>query len=84
MWQVICHGIPDCRPIEDGDIINLDVTVYIEYKGKCYHGDLNETYFVGYHAHIHTRTHTHKHTHTCVCVCVCVCVRCFHGLSIFV
>mmetsp|Transcript_23889 Transcript_23889/g.35080 ORF Transcript_23889/g.35080 Transcript_23889/m.35080 type:complete len:448 (+) Transcript_23889:366-1709(+) len=45
--EVICHGIPDCRPIEDGDIINLDVTVYVEYKGKCYHGDLNETYFVG-------------------------------------
>jgi methionine aminopeptidase len=39
---VICHGIPDCRPIVDGDIINLDVTVYVEYKGKCYHGDLNE------------------------------------------
>eukprot|EP00802_Teleaulax_amphioxeia_P012277 Tamp_12316.p1 GENE.Tamp_12316~~Tamp_12316.p1 ORF type:complete len:459 (+),score=128.28 Tamp_12316:3-1379(+) len=45
--EVICHGIPDCRPIVDGDIINLDVTVYVEYKGKCYHGDLNETYLVG-------------------------------------
>jgi methionyl aminopeptidase len=45
--EVICHGIPDCRPIEDGDIINLDVTVYVEYKGKRYHGDLNETYLVG-------------------------------------
>jgi methionine aminopeptidase len=27
--QVICHGIPDMRPIEDGDVVNLDVTVYI-------------------------------------------------------
>ena len=45
--EVICHGIPDCRPIEDGDIVNLDVTVYVEYKGKRYHGDLNETYLVG-------------------------------------
>eukprot|EP00937_MAST-01D_sp_MAST-1D-sp2_P006493 g6493.t1 len=26
--EVICHGIPDCRPIEDGDIVNLDITVY--------------------------------------------------------
>mmetsp|Transcript_51905 Transcript_51905/g.105681 ORF Transcript_51905/g.105681 Transcript_51905/m.105681 type:complete len:461 (-) Transcript_51905:300-1682(-) len=45
--EVICHGIPDCRPIQDGDIINLDVTVYVEYKGKHYHGDLNETLLVG-------------------------------------
>ncbi|KAL2610141.1 hypothetical protein R1flu_028714 [Riccia fluitans] len=41
--EVICHGIPDARRLEDGDIVNIDVTVY--YKG--YHGDLNETYFVG-------------------------------------
>ncbi|KAG5069377.1 hypothetical protein JHK85_001754 [Glycine max] len=32
-----------CRKLEDGDIVNVDVTVY--YKGV--HGDLNETYFVG-------------------------------------
>ncbi|XP_024948349.2 methionine aminopeptidase 1A isoform X2 [Citrus sinensis] len=41
--EVICHGIPDSRKLEDGDIVNIDVTVY--YKGV--HGDLNETYFVG-------------------------------------
>ncbi|TVU32061.1 hypothetical protein EJB05_23779 [Eragrostis curvula] len=41
--EVICHGIPDARKLEDGDIVNIDVTVY--YKGV--HGDLNETYFVG-------------------------------------
>ena len=41
--QVICHGIPDRRPLEDGDIINVDVSVF--YKG--YNGDLNETYVVG-------------------------------------
>lgn len=41
--EIICHGIPDLRKLEDGDIINLDVTLY--YKG--YHGDLNETYYVG-------------------------------------
>lgn len=33
--------------LQDGDIINLDVTVYVEYKGSCYHGDLNETFLVG-------------------------------------
>jgi len=35
---VICHGIPDTRPLEDGDIVNIDVSTYI---GGC-HGDLNE------------------------------------------
>ncbi|KAM0748017.1 methionine aminopeptidase [Meredithblackwellia eburnea MCA 4105] len=41
--EVICHGIPDARPLEDGDIINLDVTLY--HKG--FHGDVNATYPVG-------------------------------------
>lgn len=41
--EVICHGIPDSRPLENGDIVNLDVTVF--YKG--FHADLNETYCVG-------------------------------------
>ncbi|XP_043482506.1 methionine aminopeptidase 1 [Leptopilina heterotoma] len=41
--EVICHGIPDKRPLQDGDICNVDVTVY--HNG--FHGDLNETFFVG-------------------------------------
>jgi len=41
--EVICHGIPDRRPLQEGDIINIDVTCY--YNG--FHGDLNETYPVG-------------------------------------
>src|SRR5690606_28615240 len=41
--EVICHGIPDSRPLQDGDIINCDFTIY--YDG--YHGDLSETVFVG-------------------------------------
>ncbi|KAK7961678.1 Methionine aminopeptidase 1 [Apiospora aurea] len=41
--EVICHGIPDQRLLMDGDIVNLDVTLYHE----GYHGDLNETYYVG-------------------------------------
>lgn len=43
MNEVICHGIPDTRPLENGDLCNLDVTVY--HHG--FHGDLNETFFVG-------------------------------------
>ena len=27
--ECICHGIPDSRRLEDGDIINIDVTVYL-------------------------------------------------------
>ncbi|KIR54229.1 methionine aminopeptidase, type I [Cryptococcus gattii Ru294] len=41
--EVICHGIPDQRPLQEGDIINLDVTLY--HGG--FHGDLNATYPVG-------------------------------------
>jgi methionyl aminopeptidase len=41
--EVICHGIPDKRPLENGDIVNIDVTVY--HKG--FHGDLSETLIVG-------------------------------------
>ncbi|KAI8977204.1 methionyl aminopeptidase 1 [Mycotypha africana] len=41
--EVICHGIPDQRPLEDGDILNIDISCY--YNG--FHGDCNGTYFVG-------------------------------------
>ncbi|CAH3123419.1 unnamed protein product [Porites lobata] len=41
--EVICHGIPDMRPLENGDLLNIDITIY--YNG--FHGDLNETFFVG-------------------------------------
>ncbi|GMI48656.1 hypothetical protein TrCOL_g10525 [Triparma columacea] len=41
--EVICHGIPDKYEIQDGDIVNVDVTTYTR---GC-HGDLNETFMVG-------------------------------------
>jgi methionyl aminopeptidase len=41
--EIICHGIPDARSLAEGDIVNVDVTVYLN---GC-HGDLNETFFVG-------------------------------------
>ncbi len=41
--EVICHGIPDDRPLKDGDILNCDMTVYL----NGYHGDCNETIFIG-------------------------------------
>ena len=42
--EVICHGIPDYREVQDGDIVNIDVTTY---SRGGYHGDLNETFMVG-------------------------------------
>ncbi|KAI8992540.1 peptidase M24, structural domain-containing protein [Pilobolus umbonatus] len=41
--EVICHGIPDLRPLKDGDIINIDVSCY--YNG--FHSDMNATYCMG-------------------------------------
>lgn len=43
MNEVICHGIPDTRALVNGDIVNLDVSVY----KNGFHADLNETYLVG-------------------------------------
>lgn len=34
--NVACHGIPDKRPLAKGDILNVDVTVYLHgYHGDC-------------------------------------------------
>ena len=41
--EVICHGIPDDRPLQDGDIVNIDVTAYI----GGVHGDTDATYLCG-------------------------------------
>jgi len=41
--EVICHGIPDNRQLEDGDIVNIDLTAYIDGV----HGDNCATYLCG-------------------------------------
>jgi methionyl aminopeptidase len=41
--EVICHGIPDDRPLAEGDIVNVDVTVFVDGV----HGDTNATFLVG-------------------------------------
>jgi methionyl aminopeptidase len=41
--ECICHGIPDSRPLEDGDICNIDITAFIDGV----HGDTNATFLVG-------------------------------------
>jgi methionyl aminopeptidase len=41
--EVVCHGIPDDRPLEEGDIVNLDVTAYVDGV----HGDTSATFAVG-------------------------------------
>jgi len=41
--EVICHGIPDDTVLEDGDIVNIDITAY----KNGVHGDSNQTFVVG-------------------------------------
>lgn len=41
--EVICHGIPDDTVLEDGDLVNVDISAFIEGV----HGDTNGTVIVG-------------------------------------
>ncbi|MBL8331137.1 MAG: type I methionyl aminopeptidase [Rubrivivax sp.] len=41
--DVVCHGIPDDRPLKNGDIVNIDVTVIKD----GWHGDNSRMYVVG-------------------------------------
>ena len=41
--EVVCHGIPDDRPLEEGDLVNIDITAYV----GGVHGDTNATFFAG-------------------------------------
>lgn len=41
--EVICHGIPDTTVLTEGDIVNLDITAFIDGV----HGDHNRTFYVG-------------------------------------
>jgi methionyl aminopeptidase len=41
--HVVCHGIPNDRPLKDGDILNIDVTVIVD----GWYGDTSRMYWVG-------------------------------------
>ena len=41
--EVICHGIPDDTVLREGDIVNVDVTAFLD----GFHGDTNRTFRVG-------------------------------------
>jgi methionyl aminopeptidase len=41
--EVICHGIPDDTTLQEGDIINIDITAFKD----GFHGDSNVTFMVG-------------------------------------
>ena len=41
--EVVCHGIPDARRLEDGDIVNIDLTAYV----GGVHGDTCATFLCG-------------------------------------
>ncbi|HTV32101.1 MAG TPA: type I methionyl aminopeptidase [Methylocella sp.] len=41
--HVVCHGIPDHKPLKEGDIVNIDVTLILD----GWHGDSSRMYLVG-------------------------------------
>lgn len=41
--HVVCHGIPGPKPLREGDIINIDVTLIVD----GWHGDTSRMYWVG-------------------------------------
>lgn len=41
--EVICHGIPDSTVLRDGDLVNIDITAFVDGV----HGDTNATFAVG-------------------------------------
>ncbi|MBC8128886.1 MAG: type I methionyl aminopeptidase [Rhizobiaceae bacterium] len=41
--HVVCHGIPNDKPLREGDIVNIDVTLILD----GYHGDASRMYLVG-------------------------------------
>ncbi|MGQ0457254.1 MAG: type I methionyl aminopeptidase [Hyphomicrobium sp.] len=41
--HVVCHGMPNAKPLKDGDIVNIDVTLILD----GWHGDTSRMYAVG-------------------------------------
>ena len=41
--HVVCHGIPDDKPLRDGDILNIDVTLIVD----GWHGDASRMFVAG-------------------------------------
>jgi methionyl aminopeptidase len=41
--HVVCHGIPDDKPLKNGDVVNIDVTVIVD----GWHGDTSRMFWVG-------------------------------------
>ncbi len=41
--HVVCHGIPDEKPLREGDIVNIDATLIVD----GWHGDASRMYYVG-------------------------------------
>ena len=41
--HVVCHGIPDDKPLRSGDIVNIDITLIVD----GWHGDSSRMYLIG-------------------------------------
>ena len=60
--HVICHGIPDDKPLKEGDIINIDLTI----KKDGFHGDSSRMFAVGKVSPIaQRRRQTRRHARRC-------------------
>lgn len=49
--NVVCHGIPNDKPLKDGDILNIDVTVIVD----GWYGDTSRMFFVGHNVSVKAR-----------------------------
>ena len=41
--EVVCHGIPNTRPLKEGDIVNVDISTFV----NGWYGDQSETFMIG-------------------------------------
>ncbi|MBL8820324.1 MAG: type I methionyl aminopeptidase [Planctomyces sp.] len=41
--EVVCHGIPNAKPLREGDIVNVDITTIVD----GWYGDQSETFLIG-------------------------------------
>src|SRR3546814_5200645 len=46
--HVVCHGIPDAKPVREGDIVNIDVTTIIDGRSEEHTSELQSLMRISY------------------------------------
>jgi methionyl aminopeptidase len=75
--NIACHGIPDDRSLMDGDIINVDITVFFE----GFHGDCSRTFAVGNVDEVGRRLIMHNEEALMQAIAVCRPGACFNEIG---